>query len=77
MHGLRKRVKQIVERINTVDWYQVRFIPSGAADPLPPLPRVVEITETDVDLAIEEWNELMPEFAGILQAQIEAQRDFD
>lgn len=77
MRGLKKRAKQIVERFQSIDWYAVRIIPKGADDPLPAIPRQVEITPEDVDEAIANWNELMPEFAGMLEAEVINQRDFD
>ena len=47
----------------------VRVIPDGARDPLPPLPYEVEFTETDFERMSNLWDELMPEYAGMLDAE--------
>ena len=47
----------------------VRVIPDGARDPLPPLPYEVEFTEADIDRMSNLWDELMPEYAGLLDAE--------
>jgi hypothetical protein len=46
----------------------VRVIPEGARDPLPPLPYEVEFTEALLAEAAAEWDEIMPEYAGLLYA---------
>lgn len=47
----------------------VRIIPNGASEPLPPIPNEVEISEHDLERAAALWDELMPEYAGLLMAQ--------
>jgi len=77
MDGLKAKAREIINRFFEIDWYAVRIIPQGADDPLPALSNVVEITDADVDRAIAEWDELMPAYAGMLEAEIINQRDFD
>lgn len=47
---------------------RVKIIPDGASEPLPPVPQEVELSDTDIEQAIAEWDYLMPEFAGLLDA---------
>lgn len=47
----------------------VRVIPDGAREPLPPVPYDVEISESDLERAAALWDELMPEYAGMLEAE--------
>jgi len=47
----------------------IRVVPKGADQPLPPVPARVEISEEDVIRAIRLWDELMPEYAGMLEAE--------
>ena len=77
MPGLKKKVREFIKRFDAVDWYSVRIIPKGAGDPLPRVPDVVEITPEDVDEAIRHWNEVMPDYAGMLEAEVINKRDFD
>ena len=77
MPGLKKKVREFIKRFDAVDWYSVRIIPKGAGDPLPTVPIDVEITPEDVDRADREWNRLMPEAAGIMDAEVINKRDFD
>lgn len=44
----------------------IRFIPEGADEPLPPVPDEVIITLEDVENALKDWDELMPDLAGLL-----------
>ncbi len=48
----------------------VRVLPEGYAEPLLPEPTEVEITEDDIDRAIKTWDQLMPDYAGLLDAEI-------
>ena len=48
----------------------VRFIPDGASEPMIPIPGEVEISDNDIDQAIATWDELMPDFAGLLDAEV-------
>ena len=45
---------------------QVKIIPEGAGEPLPPVPDVVTISETDIERALKQWDKLMPDYAGML-----------
>lgn len=45
------------------------FIPLGADQPLPALPGAVSVEEADIDEAVAAWNEVMPEAAGMLEAE--------
>lgn len=55
----------------SLDIHAMRIIPDGADKPLPLTPYdEAEITPADVRRAIRKWNELMPEYAGILEAKI-------
>lgn len=49
----------------------------GKADPLPAVPDEVEITDYDIERAIAKWNRIMPEVAGMLEAEVTNKRDFD
>lgn len=49
---------------------QVRFIPDGASEPPVPVPSEVEISEGDIEQALIVWDDLMPEFAGLLDAVV-------
>jgi len=48
----------------------VRFIPDGADEPPLPVSDNVTITESDVAKAIATWDATMPEFAGLLEAEV-------
>lgn len=54
----------------------VNIIPSGAEEPLPPVPERVEISEADIEDAIAYWNKLMPEYRGMLDAEVEGREDY-
>lgn len=43
----------------------------GENDPLPPVPRIEDITDEDMNRAINRWDTLMPNYAGLLNASIE------
>jgi len=77
MSGLKKKAKDFVKRFDSIDWYSVRIIPKGANEPLPAVPYDVEITPEDIERADREWNRLMPEAAGIMDAEVINKRDFD
>ncbi len=43
----------------------------GTFPSLPPVPADGEITELDIELAIQVWDEVLPNYAGLLEATIE------
>jgi hypothetical protein len=55
----------------------VQISPEGSDEPLPAEPQEVEITELDQANIIERWDELMPDYAGLLRAAIIGRTDFD
>ncbi|MCB9172337.1 MAG: hypothetical protein H6637_05375 [Ardenticatenales bacterium] len=44
--------------------------PEGADRPLLPLPATVTITDAEKDEAFETWDDLMPEYAGLWDAEV-------
>lgn len=56
---------------------RVKLTPDGADEPLVPVPDEVAISDSDVDRALAEWDELMPDYAGLLDADVQGQTDFD
>lgn len=56
---------------------RVTLIPDGATEPLLPIPDEVAISESDLDRAIADWDELMPNYAGLLDADVQGQSTFD
>jgi len=50
--------------------------PRGANEPLPPVPGNVEITESDIQEALDQWDRLMPEYAGMLSADVQGRTDY-
>lgn len=46
-----------------------RFIPRGADDALPPIPSSLDIADDDIEHAIAQWDELMPDYVGLLEAE--------
>jgi hypothetical protein len=56
---------------------QIQFIPEGQGDPLPPVPAEIHISDADIDRAIRNWNRLMPEFAGLLEADVIHRENYD
>jgi HK97 family phage portal protein len=79
--GLRARIvseasqRQDIEHVKAVfdaiiaEVKALRIIPDGATEPLPPVPAEVEISESDIERATALWDELMPEYAGLLNAE--------
>lgn len=55
----------------------LRIFPLGADKPLPPLPSEITFSEAEIDRAIERWDELMPEYQGMLDAEIETEPSSD
>jgi len=47
----------------------VRIVPEGAREPLPPVPTMLEITEADIERAIAAWDEALPDYRGLLVAE--------
>lgn len=64
-------LRKLVKRLAGVDWWNVRIIPEGAGDRLPPVPYEVEISEADKRNALKDWNTTFPEYAGMLEAEVE------
>ena len=48
----------------------LRIIPDGADDPPLPIPATVEISDKEIDQALATWDKQMPEFAGLLDAEV-------
>ena len=46
-----------------------KFVPSDADTPVAPVPDEVIITPDDVDEAIAAWDDIMPAYAGLLEAR--------
>jgi HK97 family phage portal protein len=55
----------------------VRIIPEGVDDPPIPIPATVEITEADWDIAIRDWDRSMPEYSGMLEAEVINKETYD
>jgi len=49
--------------------------PRGANEPLPPVDDV-EITEADIQAALNRWDRLMPEYSGMLAADVTGRTDY-
>lgn len=45
------------------------IVPVDAAEPVGAVPDEVEITAADIDAALEAWDEIMPEYVGLLDAE--------
>jgi hypothetical protein len=63
-------IREIKLALDSKDYYAVRFIPDGADDPIPPAPTGVALDIDDADEAADFWDEIMPEYAGMLRARI-------
>lgn len=48
------------------------FTPPDAGRTVTAVPDEVVITEADIDAALAAWDEVMPEYAGLLEAQTDA-----
>ena len=46
-----------------------RIIPEGAGEPLPIVPTTLTITDADIEQAIALWDEYMPQYRGLLEAE--------
>lgn len=55
---------------------RVSITPDGADEPLLPIPDEVTISDSDVERALADWDDLMPDFAGLLDADVTGQSDF-
>lgn len=64
-------------RLTPVAGVRVKIIPEGAAEPLPEVPDEVALTDADVRRAIDAWDALMPAYAGLLEAVVLGQEDWD
>lgn len=60
----------LAAQIETIKIKAVRFIPDGANEPMIPIPAEVEISDNEIDQAVALWDELMPDFAGLLDAEV-------
>lgn len=47
-----------------------RIIPRGAGEPLLPIPSTLNITDDDIEHAIAMWDSAMPDYAGLLEAEV-------
>lgn len=56
---------------------RIKIIPEGADEPLPEVPAEVNITDGDIRRAINAWDELMPDHAGLLEAAVIGQEGWD
>lgn len=56
---------------------RVTIIPDGAGEPPLPLPDEVTVTDADIERALATWDELMPDYAGLLDATVQGQAQFD
>lgn len=56
---------------------RIKIIPEGASDPLPVVPDEVEITDADERRAIDAWDAAMPDYAGLLEADIVGREAYD
>jgi HK97 family phage portal protein len=56
---------------------QIHFIPEGQGEPLPPVPNEVNISDADIDRAIRDWNRHMPDFVGLLEAEVIHRENYD
>jgi len=59
----------IIERI-LAKMKLLRIIPSGSDDPLPPVPETVEVDEDDLNTMSAAWDETMPDYKGLLDAEV-------
>lgn len=49
---------------------RVSITPDGADEPLLPIPDEVTISDGDTDRALADWDDLMPDYAGLLDATV-------
>jgi hypothetical protein len=54
-----------------------KLIPEGADEPLPAVPEEVTISEADIRKAVNRWDELMPAYAGLLEAAVIGASNFE
>jgi len=71
---MRKRLFETAARLESAV-KQVRIIPAGANDPIPPVPDEIIIDESDLEDISALWDETMPEYAGMLDAEIVRRRN--
>jgi hypothetical protein len=55
------------------DAKSLRFIPRGADEPRPPVPAQLDITDDDIEHAIQSWDNIFPDYAGLLEADVQGQ----
>lgn len=73
----RRSVPKLGTTPSPVAGVRVKIIPEGAAEPLPEVPDEVALTDADVRRAIDAWDALMPAYAGLLEAVVLGQEDWD
>ena len=56
---------------------RVKLIPDGADDPLLPVPETVTISDNDIERALDDWDRLLPDYAGLLDAVVIGGDQFD
>lgn len=49
---------------------RVKLVPDGADEPLTPVPQEVVISDSDVERAVKDWDTLMSDYAGMLDAVV-------
>lgn len=59
------------DRAAPVDGQRVKIIPDGADEPLTPVPEEVTISDSEVERALETWDDLMDDYAGLLDAEVQ------
>lgn len=50
--------------------FKLQVIPDVAEEPLPPVPPIVAINESDIQRALSQWDAIFPDFAGLLDAEV-------
>lgn len=63
--------QRLVAALDKLEVYSMKIIPDGADRPLPLATDAdAEVTEADAKRAIALWDELMPDYAGLLNAKV-------
>lgn len=75
--SLRNVIRKAKKVLSGVDWWQVRFIPDGADDPLPLMPREVTFSDREIEAAIDDFDKNHPEYSGLLDGEVFKRREFD
>jgi hypothetical protein len=56
---------------------QIQFVPEGQGDPLPAVPTEVTFSDADLDRAIRTWDRLMPDYRGLLEADVTRRENYE